>query len=68
MSVKTGILEKKNEDSSIPTFVITPVADIVAKMKSAKQGTLTQMLGYPDSNQDFSDFVTPNPKKQKISK
>ena len=37
-------------------------------MKSAKQGTLTQMLGYPDSDQDFSDFVTPNPKKQKTTK
>ena len=47
----------KEMDDGIPPFVITPVADIVAKMQSAKQGTLTQLLGYPDEETTDDDFV-----------
>ena len=63
---------EENEDiNNIPELVITPVAEIVTKMKCTNQVTLTQMLGYPDSDKDTNsdkDIVHPNPKKQKSTK
>ena len=62
----------ENEDiNNIPEFVITLVAEIVTKMKCTNQVTLTQMLGYPDSEKETDsdkDIVPPNPKKQKTTK
>ena len=61
MNCNKDISKEKNE--GIPPFAITPVANIVANMKTMKQGTLTQMHGYPDTDTD-DDFV-PSTKKTK---
>lgn len=61
MSCNKDISKKMNDESSIPPFVIAPVADIFAK-KGEKQGTQTQMIGYPGTDTDNDDIV-PNSKK-----
>lgn len=55
MNGNKDITKEKNE--GIPLFVITLVANIMAKMKAVKQGTLTQILGYSDKDTNNNDFV-----------
>ena len=58
----------------IPTFVITPVADIVKKMKGMEQATLTQLLGLEHAHDtddgggtdDDPDFVHKRPAPEKV--